>query len=544
VTEERRNGEISALRRGQQPWELRVSALMVFQFAAFTLDVARNRLQSGGRPIELRPKTFDLLRYFVENPDRALRKDELMSAIWPNLFVTDDSLKRCVSELRQALGDDTQQIIKTLPRRGYLFAAPVVRAGTRNATAELVAPERPSVAVLPFANMSSDPDQDYFSDGISEDLTTMLSKFGELLVIARNSAFQYKGRFVDVKQIGRELGVRYLLEGSVRRDAKRVRITAQLIETAQAKHLWAETYDRELAEVFTLQDEVARKIIVTLVAHISRSEVARALRKPETLAVYDLYLRGRQMMKNIQNATWGETIAAARTLYERSIALDTAFAPAYCALADNFVASWFHPTSNGPISAEFHDPDTLERAFALAHRAVELDGNFAEGHATLAWILHWQYCRSDSLVAFERAFARNPNFLEGSYRYGIALIHHGRTQEGIDFLQSIVRLDPFHSAFYDSCLGTGYYLQGRYEEALELLRIATRRVKANRIFGAWHAAAAAQMKQYREAADTLADLRVVDPGFTISRWLDFLRLASSDDERRTADGLRKAGLPE
>jgi adenylate cyclase len=519
---------------------------MTFQFGTFTLDLARGRFQIDDRPIELRPKTFALLRYLVENADRLLTKDELMKAIWPNVFVTDDSLKRCISELRHALGDEAQQIIKSLPRRGYLFAAPVLRLDTRSAAAaQSTAPDRPSIAVLPFANMSGEPDQEYFSDGISEDLTTMLSKFGQLLVIARNSAFQYKNRYVDVKQIGRELGVRYLLEGSVRRDANRVRITAQLIETARAEHLWADTYDRELAEIFAVQDEVSRKIVVTLVAHINKSEIERALRKPpETLAAYDLYLRARPMMKNPANENRGAKIAAARALYEKSIALDPTYAPAYCALADTYIAGWIHPTPNDAIAHEFREPATLDRAFALAHKAVELDGNFAEAHVILAWVLHWQYRRSDSLGEFERAFARNPNFLEGSYRYGIALIHNGRTQEGIDFLQSVVRLDPFHPAYYESCLGAGYYLQGHYAQALELSRIATRRAQGYLIFAPWHAAAAAQMGERREAADALANVLRVDPELNISRWLDFLRLANAADSRRVAEGLRKAGLPE
>jgi TolB-like protein/Tfp pilus assembly protein PilF len=523
--------------------------LTTFRFATFTLDPGRNRLQSDGRQIDLRPKSFDLLRQLVENPDRLIPRDELMRAVWPDVIVTDDSLKRCISEIRAALGDERQEMIRTIPRRGYLFTVPVARIDSAETVASIASepadPDRPSIAVLPFFNMSGDPDQDYFSDGISEDLTTMLSKFAGLLVIARNSAFQFKGRHVDMKHIGRELGVRYLLEGSVRRDAQRVRITAQLIDAATARHLWAETYDRELADVFAVQDDVARRIVVSLIAHVNKSEIDRARRKtPEKLAAYDLYLRGNPMMKSLPRETRGETIVAARALFERSIAIDPDFAPAYHALADTYMAAWFAPAAFEPIGREFHRPETLQRAFALAHKAVELDGGMAEAHATLAWIMHWQYRRAESLSAFERAIARNPNFLEGSYRYGIALIHHGRTQEGIDFLHRVLRLDPFHPPFYESCLGTGYYMQGRYAEALELLRIATQRIQGYRMFGTWHAAAAAQMGHAREAAAALADLKQVEPDLTISKWLDFIRLAKPEDAQRTVEGLRKAGLPD
>src|SRR5262249_32083658 len=213
------------------------------------------------RVVTLRPKNFELLRYLVENPDRLVTKEELLKAIWPNVVVTDESLMRCVSEVRQAIGDSRQTIIATVPRCGYRFAAPVVRVVTgvgsprtagvspaRVQTADGMfvqrAGETPavpdrvgaSVAVLPFANLSGDPQQDYFSDGIADDVITELSRFSELLVIARNSSFQYKGKAVDIRQVGRELGARYILEGSVKRSGDRVRITAQLVDAVTGAH--------------------------------------------------------------------------------------------------------------------------------------------------------------------------------------------------------------------------------------------------------------------------------------------------------------------
>ncbi len=247
-----------------------------------------------------------MLRYLVENADRLVTKEELLKAIWPNVAVTDESLTHCVSEIRQAIGDSTQAIIATVPRRGYRFAVAVSRIAASTAAAAqpaFAAPsplvgegrgggaralgtdvphgstptpdpspqgggeqarvglslDRPSVAVLPFANLSGDPQQDYFSDGITEDITTELSRFSELIVIARNSAFQYKGKAVDIRQIGQELGARYVLEGSVRRSGDRIRITAQLIDAVTGAHRWADRYDRELHDVFAVQDEVARR---------------------------------------------------------------------------------------------------------------------------------------------------------------------------------------------------------------------------------------------------------------------------------------------
>src|SRR5499433_1677703 len=245
----------------------------MFQFEGYTLDVARSSLRIADRDVELRPKSFEVLSYLVENAGRLVTKEELIEAIWPDVIASDQVLAHCVSEARQAIGDGGQTIIKTVPRRGYRFSAPVSRMVTNAATPPSAAAgiksspsddgrvlDRPSVAVLPFANLSGDPQQEYFSDGITEDITTELSRFSELMVIARNSSFQYRGKVVDIRQIGRELGACYVLEGSVRRSGDRIRITAQLIDATTGAHRWAERYDRELHDVFAVQDEVARAI--------------------------------------------------------------------------------------------------------------------------------------------------------------------------------------------------------------------------------------------------------------------------------------------
>jgi adenylate cyclase len=266
----------------------------MLQFKGFMLDFARNSLRAADRSVHVRPKAVEVLHYLVENANRLVTKEELIQAIWPNVIVTDQVLTHCVSEVRQAIGDSQQNIIVTVPRRGYRFTAPVLRVTTSAAVPQPASPTaelppagadfraqslqlvRPSVAVLPFANLSGDPRQDYFSDGITEDITTELSRFSELMVIARNSSFQYKGKAVDIRLVGRELGVRYVLEGSVRRNGDRIRITAQLIEAATGAHRWAERYDRELHDVFAVQDEVARAIVAILAAHVNRAEIERA----------------------------------------------------------------------------------------------------------------------------------------------------------------------------------------------------------------------------------------------------------------------------
>jgi adenylate cyclase len=516
----------------------------VLQFDRFTLDLVRSQLRADGRDIELRPKSFDVLRYLVENADRLVTKDEVVQEVWGKIVVTDESLTRCISDVRFALGDTEQRIIKTVPKRGYIFASKVSEPAVAvTATAALPLPDRPSIAVLPFTNRSGDTEQDYFADGISEDLITSLSKFAGLFVIARHSAFRYRGAGLDVRQIGRELGIRYLLVGSVRRDAERIRITAQLVDAGTTAQLWAEYYDRELTGVFAVQDEVVQKIVGTLIAHISRSELERTLvKQPEAFSAYDYWLRGNAIMKNWQGDQTGETIIAARSYFERAIIADPTYAPPVSGLALTYMAAWIDPWLHPPLPDEYQRPTTLEHALNLAQRAVELDPNLPDAHMMLANVLKWLHRRAESSAEYDRAFALNPNLAD--YRFGLALIHWGRTEEGMDYLKRIIRLDPFHPPACLTFLGNAYYQAGRYEEALENLRAAARRLPNSRPTHVWRAAAAAQLGHDEEARDAAAVVLKRDPDFTICHWLDLHQFAKPDDAYRVAEGLRKAHLPE
>src|ERR1700716_622993 len=314
------------------------TALMIFQFGEYTLDIAQGCLRTADREVDLRPKSFEVLRCLVENVGRLVTKDELIKAVWPNVIVTDESLARCISEVRQAITDSDQKIIETVPRRGYRFSSPVLQhpEDAETATVAATSPttgtntgfepritDRASIAVLPFANLSGDPQQEYFSDGITEDIITELSRFSELAVIARNSTFQYKGKTIDVWDVRRKLGVRYILEGSIRRVGDRIRINAKLIDAASGAHLWAERYDREVSDVFAVQDEVTRSIVTVLAGCLNIAEAERTLLKPPAAwEAYDYYLRGTQ-------AYWlGFTERAvastyeARRLLEKSLSID------------------------------------------------------------------------------------------------------------------------------------------------------------------------------------------------------------------------------
>jgi TolB-like protein len=270
----------------------------LYQFEGYALDLVRGALfDANGVEVPLRPKSFDLLRMLVTNPGRLLDRDTINRAIWHDVIVTDDAITQCIRDIRRALSDIDQRILKTVPRRGYIFAAKVTLQQHSVArfigSSSLPHAGKPSIAVLAFTNMSSDPDQEYFSDGIATDITTELCHNRWLLVIGRNSSFSYKSRSADLKQVAQELGVRYILQGSVRRRGEHVRVTVQLIEAESASHLWAHRYDRPVNDLFAVQDEIAATVIAAILPAVSEAERRRAVRKPpESLDAWEAYQRG------------------------------------------------------------------------------------------------------------------------------------------------------------------------------------------------------------------------------------------------------------
>ncbi len=538
---------------------MNTAAPEIFRFEGYTLDVVRGCLRAADREIELRPRSFEVLRHLVANAGRLVTKDELIKTVWPDVIVADESLMQCVSEVRHALCDGEQKIIKTVPRRGYRLCVPVSQIETDlgpaihgsatmlerrqsvSGAAERSEPpllDRPSIAVLPFANLSGDPQQEYFSDGITADIITELSRFSELLVIARNSTFQYKGKAVDVRQIGRELGVRYILEGNIRRMGDRVRINAQLIDAMTGAHRWAERYDRELSDVFAVQDEVVRTIVAILAAYVNKAEAERALLKPPaTWEAYDYYLRGAEAFSR-QLA--GETIVSpseARRLLEQSLAIDPGYARAYGALSLTYVHTYVEPRDE-----DYLNPAGLDRAHELAIKAVRLDESLPQAHAQLGWALAFKRRHDEAIGEFERSIALNPNYTE--HRYGLVLVYAGQAAKGVDVLQANVRLDPFQLPSRLGYLGNAYYMLQRYDEAVPPLRECASRLRNFRIGHLWLAAALAQLEQTDEARAAAAEVLRIEPSFTIQRWKCTAVYKNPEDAGRLFDGLHKAGLPE
>ena len=442
---------------------------MLFSFENYTLDTDRRELRHGAVAVPVEPQVFDLLAYLIKNRERVASKDDLVAAIWGGRIVSESTLTTRINAARCAIGDNgaEQRLVKTLPRKGVRFVGAVreeaepttaTTAGAENAAAQKAKPEtslpdKPSIALLPFANLSGDPQQDYFSDGITEDIITELSRFSELLVIARNSSFQYKGKAVDIRQVGQELGARYVLEGSVRRSGDRVRITAQLIDVITGAHRWAERYDRELHDVFAVQDEVARAIVAILAAHVKRAEIERVLLKPPAAwAAYEYYLRGSEAYFLHRTRRTKASLYDARHLLEQSLAIDPDYARACAMLSQTHLYAYFEP-----FDSDYLSPIALARALDLAQTAVARDTHLPLAHAQLGWVLVWNRQHDDAIVAFERAFALNRNFIDN--RFAFVLTFAGEPARAIEVVKANARLDPFGRSINSSgAMGMANYM--------------------------------------------------------------------------------------
>jgi adenylate cyclase len=368
----------------------------------------------------------------------------------------------------------------------------------------LALPDKPSIAVLPFRNMSGDPEQEYFADGIAEDIITMLSRDQSLFVIARNSTFTYKGREVDVKQVGRELGVRYVLGGSVRRGGNRARINAQLTDAETGKHLWADRYDRYPADIFAVQDEITEAVAIAVVPAVTHMERHRAARKPpENLGAWEAYQRGLWHFfhfRPIENE-------AAKKLFRRAIDLDPNFAAAHAALSTTILqtAIRYHQTSLAEVSDEL---------LALAQRAVYLDPSDVIAHNMMGWVLLYTRCDLEGALAEARkALAISPNFAPTHFLLGAMLLYSGQPREGIEAIRKAMRLDPLAPQHCDwlAHISTAHYVMGEYDAAVEAANGALRSKPDHHMAYRWLAAALGQAGRLEEAKQALQKAMAVAP---------------------------------
>ncbi len=393
----------------------------------------------------------------------------------------------------------------------------------------LTLPEKPSLAVIPFVNMSGNPEEDYFSDGITEDIITDISKVSGLFVIARNSAFTYKGKSVKVQQVGRELGVRYILEGSVRKAGGQVRITAQLIDAQTGFHMWAERYDRKLAEIFAVQDEVTKKIVAALKVKLTRGEQARFGHKPtENLEAYDLFLRG---VRNMHRSTQ-ESVARARELFTKAFTLDPNYAEAYVGLGWTYILSWTFQWTQ--------DPRTLDRALELAQKARAIDDSAPKLHKLFSKIYLWKKQHESAIAEARRTIRLNPNDADGYEVLGEILVWSGQPEKAIDLVEKAMRLNPTNTrAGVPWLLGHALMLSGKKEEAIAQFKTS---IALNPNFlpaHAYLAFALAEAGKLEEARSHMAEVSRISPGATADNLRGRLPYKDADFLERFIATLKK-----
>ena len=523
---------------------------MQFLFGDHTLDDDRRELRRGSEPISVEPQVFDLLIYLVQNRERVVSKDDLIASVWGGRIVSDSTLTSRINAARRAVGDNgfSQKLIRTIARKGLRFVGDVriesdlsdvtngdVRPNSAEpaARATLPLPDRPAIAVLPFVNMSGEPEQEYFSDGISEDIITALSKLRWFFVIARNSTFTYKGKSVLLKQIAEELGVRYVVEGSVRKGGDRVRITAQLNDVATGSHIWAERYDRDIADVFAVQDEITEAIVAAIEPQLYVAENFHAQRKPpDSMDAWDLVMRG---LSHYWRLTRQDNVVA-QALLEKATAIDPNYGQAHGVLAasETFSAhmGW---TDMAAVAV------SAERA---ALSAIRADSEDPWAHYALGNVYLFARRFDDSLAEFELALRLNPNFSLAQAYYGLTLSYCGRWEEGALAARRALRLsprDPF-SALYFGITAYSQYIGRNYAEAMRLARDAIR--ERNDFVGGHRVltAAAGMAEQYDVAAAALQELRRAQPNISLSWVADKMPIKGDADRDHYLEGFRRAGL--
>ena len=527
---------------------------MTFVFGDYALNPDRRELTRGSVAIPTGPQVFDLLLYLVQNRARVVSKDDLLQAVWGKRIVSESTLTTHINAVRKAVGDRgaEQRLIRTVARKGLRFVGDVrelpppdglstttterVRSGETPARV-LPLPDKPSIAALPFQNLSGDPEQEYFADGVVEDITAALSRIRWLFVIARNSSFTYKGRTVDVKQVGRELGVRYVLEGSVRKAANRVRMTGQLIDATTSAHLWADRFEGTLNDIFDLQDQITASVVGAVAPHLERAEIERARLKPtKSLGAYDYYLRG---MANLHKGT-REATNDALPLFTKAFELDPDYASAYA------MAAWCHVWRkiNGWMTDRTRE---FAEGTRLARRAAELGKDdavaLARGGVALA---HFAGDLDGGVALIDRAQVLNPNLAAAWFLGGFLRAHRGEPDGAIEHFARAMRLSPLDPEMFrmQAGMALAHLYALRFDAAALWAEKALRELPSFVLAVSVLAASYALGGRTDEARRAGEDLRQLAPTLRLSMLKDWIPIRRSQDFTTLADGLRKAGLPE
>jgi adenylate cyclase len=522
--------------------------ILRYLFEEYAFDTDRRELHRGPDVVSVAPQVFDLLDYLIRNRERVVSKDDLINAVWNGRSVSDAALTTRLNVARSAIGDsgEEQRLIKTLPRKGFRFVGCVREArevagsnpGEVAPESALTVPDKPSIAVLPFENMSGDPEQEYFADGMVEEIITALSRFKWLFVIARNSSFTFKGKSVDIKEVGRRLGVRYVLEGSVRKASGKVRIAGQLIDALTGAHIWADRFERELSDVFALQDEVTIAVVSAIQPKLLQTEIAMATRRrPESLTAYDFYLRALQQYYLATR----EGVAEAISLAHRALELDLRFGLATA------LAGLCH--MQNVIRGHAVDPQfDRKEAVRLLRLALSIDDSDPEILAMACLNSTFMIGDRESEIEMaDRAVALNQNSFQAWNCRGWVHKLVGLQEEAIRSFEHGIRLSPIDPQLHRALVGIGmaFIELRRFDEAIVAGKKAQRQNPS--YSGAYRclASAFAHLGRDAEAREAAARMLEVDPAFTtISAYIARAPGLGQSGSKILIEGLRKAGLPE
>ena len=523
---------------------------MIYRTSTLTIDTRQYQLSRGNEQVDVEPQVFDLLVFLVENRDRVVSRSELLDTLWKGRVVSDSALSARLKAARKAVGDsgDQQAVIKTVHGRGYQFVGEVTESskdevernsGTSSTSREFLSlPEKPSVAVLPFQNLSNDSEQEYFSDGITEDIITALSTVRDLMVIARSSTSVYKGKAVDIKQVGQEQGVQYVLEGSVRKAGTRVRVTAQLVDATAGHQLWAERYDRDLEDIFAVQDEITREVVVALDVRLSGGEGARMWSGgTKNLEAWECVRQG----MNILNHVTGESPQEAQRLCKKALDLDPKYAMAWVNLG------WAYHNSVD-VGVGFYSDESRETALAsgldCGKKALELDPSCADAYCLLS-LCHLSKGEYDQASAMsEKAVRLAPNYAEILAVSAIVQNKSGRAEQSLDLIRKAIRLCPIYPGWFLWVLGIAYRLTGQTDSAVTAFEAAIKRdpnflasyVNLASMYG--------ELGQEKNTRKLVSEILRLDPNFSIEKYLLGLSYKDPREMARFEDGLHKAGLPQ
>jgi TolB-like protein/Flp pilus assembly protein TadD len=524
---------------------------LLYLFDNYSLDTDRREVRQGAAVVAVEPQVFDLLEHLILHRDRIVSKDDLIASIWQGRIVSESAISTQINAARCAIADsgEKQRLIKTIPRKGIRFVGDVreeqkpedmakTAISSERVRSRLTLPDRPSIAVLPFTNMSGDPEQEYFADGMTEEVITALSRCKWLFVIARNSSFIYKGKAVDVREIGRDLGVRYVLEGSVRRGGNQLRFAGQLIDTTSGAYIWADRFDGDMSDVFVLQDRFAQSIVAAVEPSLQLAEIGRLKSKPATsLEAYDLTLRAQQLEYEFTE----ESLAAALRCLTEALAIDPSYPPAmalgaYC-YGERRIQGWAQDLTG-----------EVAEGLRLASRAVELgtdDSNVLWMAAFAVWRLAQDAQRARDLA--NRSLRLNPNSAIALAITAWAEMQMGHFGKAIELLHRAERLSPRDPRGWliATGLGSAHFYEGHFDEAASWAEAALFQSPRFTVALRLLAASLARLGQQEKAAVAVQKLLNIEPKFTLAELRKRVRfLDGTPWGNRFLDALRLAGLPE